>query len=182
VKKNRRKHEESSAPQQAAETADPPAMGSLSGQLPPGAARGSGEVKTEAGRYLRAAARDDAPARFGTPPVEVDEAARRVWTIAFGLAARRRFDLDSPLPEISRTVAAAVHGHAAAALPILDAEMLVRDALGEPVPTDGIDPGVLVGVHLLLFASLVDELALGDGELDGLIAEAEESAAGLVRA
>ena len=75
-----------------------------------------------------------------------------------------------------------MHDHAAAALPVLDAEMLVRDALGEPVPTDDLDPGVLVGVHLLLFASLADELALGDGELDGIIAEAEEKAAELVPA
>jgi len=180
VKKNRRKDEDHDEP--AAGAGEPPAVGSLSGQLPPGAARGSGEVKTDAGRYLRATARDDAPTRYGAPAGEVDDAARRVWKIAFGLAARRRFDADSPLAEISRTVATAVHDHAAAALPILDAEMLVRDALGEPVPTDDIDPGVLVGIHLLLFASLVDELALGDGELDGLIADAEESAAGLVPA
>jgi hypothetical protein len=55
--------------------------------------------------------------------------------------------------------------------------MLVRDALGEPVPTEDIDPGVRVGVHLLLFASLTDELALGDGELDDLVTEAERLAA-----
>jgi hypothetical protein len=165
VKKKGRKHEDSPEPE--------PAMSLLSGQLPAGSARGSRKIQTEAGRYLRAAARNEPPARYGTPTDAVDDAARRVWEIAFGLAVRRRVDADSPLAEISRTVATAVHDHAAAALPLLDAEMLVRDALGEPVPTDGIDPEVLIGVHLLVFASLTDELALGDGELDGLIAEAE---------
>jgi hypothetical protein len=154
----------------------PPAMGALSGQLPPGTVRGAGLIVTEAGHYLRQAARDDAPSRFGSPAGQVDESARRVWEIAFGLAVRRRFEPDSALAEISRTVAAAVHEHAAAGLPILDAEMLLRTALGETVPTGDIDEGVLVGVHLLLFASLVDELALVDAELDALIAEAEEKA------
>jgi hypothetical protein len=133
-------------------------------------------IRTEAGQYLLAAARDDAPARFGTPPAPVDDTARRVWDNAFRLVVRRRFEADSPLAEISRTVAAAVHTHESVALPPLDAEMLVRDALGEPVPVEEIDPAVRVAVHLLVFASLTDELALGDGELDGLIAQAEELA------
>jgi hypothetical protein len=157
-------------------------MGALSGQLPPGTPRGAGLIATDAGRYLRQAARDDAPSRFGSPDGEVDESARRVWEIAFGLAVRRRFEPDTALAEISRTVATAVHEHAAAALPILDAEMLVRAALGEVVPVGDIDGSVLLGVHLLLFASLADELALGDAELDQLIAEAEEKAEALVGA
>jgi hypothetical protein len=134
-------------------------------------------VTTEAGRYLQAVARDDPPAHYGTTPGRVDGAARRIWAIAFGLVVRRRFEPYTPLAEISRTVAAAVRDHSAAALPVLDAEMLVRDALGEVVPVEEIDPEVLLGVHLLLFASLADELALGDAELDTLIAEAEELAA-----
>jgi hypothetical protein len=133
-------------------------------------------VSTEAGRYLQGAARDEPPSRYGTPAHPVDDAALRVWEIAFGLAVRRRFEPDTPLPEISRTVATAVHDHAAAAIPPLDAEMLVRDALGEAVPVDGIDPAVRLAVHLLLFASLTDGLALGDTELDALIAEAENRA------
>ena len=156
------------------------AAGSLSGQLPPGVAGGAGLIVTDAGRYLRQAARDEAPARFGSPAGEVDGSARRVWKIAFGLMVRRRFEPDSALAEISRTVALAVHDHAAAGLPILDAEMLVRAALGETVPVGDIDEGVLIAVHLLLFASLADELALGDGELDAIIAEAEEKAAAMM--
>jgi hypothetical protein len=132
---------------------------------------------TTAGDYLRAAAVDEAPARFGTPPGPVDDYARRVWHTAFGLAVRRRFEPDSPLAEISRTVAAAVHAHEVAGLPAIDVEMLVRAELDEQVPIADIDPTVLIGVHLLIFASLVDELALGDGELDDLVTRAERLAA-----
>lgn len=156
-----------------------PAAGALSGQLPHGADRRAGEVSTAAGRYLRQAARDDAPAKYGEPTGEVDDSARRVWEIAFGLVVRRRFDPETPLAEISRTVATAVHEHAAAALPMLDAEMLVRHALGELVPVGDLDGGCLVAVHLLLFASIADELALGDEELDAIIAEAEEKSSAL---
>jgi hypothetical protein len=133
---------------------------------------------TNAGDYLRAAAGDEAPARFGTPSGPVDDYARRVWHHAFGLAVRRRFEPGSPLAEISRTVATAVHAHEAAALPVIDAEMLVRAELGEAVPVDELDPAVLTGVHLLLFASLADEMALSDGELDDLVTEAERLAVG----
>jgi len=132
---------------------------------------------TNAGDYLRAAAGDEAPARFGTPSGPVDDYARRVWRHAFGLVVRRRFRAGSPLAEISRTVATAVHVHEAAALHPIDAEMLVRAELGEPVPVGEIDPVELVGVHLLVFASLADELALSDGELDDLVTEAERLAA-----
>jgi hypothetical protein len=183
VTKNRRRSAQSEEPAaQSVQEEEPMPVGRLSGHLPTSALRGSGEIKTEAGRYLRATARDDTPSRFGTPAAEVDDAARAVWKIAFGLAVTRRFEPGSALAEISRSVAGAVHEHSVAALPMLDAEMLVRDALGETVPLEDIDPGVLIAVHLLVFASLIDELALGDGELDGLIAQAEEKAAGLVPA
>jgi hypothetical protein len=134
-------------------------------------------VTTEAGRCLQAVARDDPRAHHGMTPGLQDSSARRIWAIAFGLVVRQRFEPHTPLAEISRAVATAVHDHAAAALPVLDAEMLVRDALGESVPLEEIDPAVLLGVHVLLFASLADALALGDAELDNLIAEAEELAA-----
>jgi hypothetical protein len=122
-------------------------------------------MNTAAGRYLRLVAHEEAPRQFDTP----DGGARRVWAIAFGLAARRRFEPDSPLAEIRRTVTTV-------AVPSLEAEMLVRDALGEQVPVGEIGEAVRTGVHLLLFARLTDELALNDGELDDLIAQAEELA------
>ena len=130
------------------------------------------EIRTDAGRYCRAVARDEVP-HHGTP--EVTRATRRVWEIAFGLAARRRFDVDSPLAEIARTVAAAGQDRTAA-LPAMEAEMLLRAALGETVPAGDLEPSAVAGIHLLLFASLTNELALTDDELDDLIAEAEELA------
>ncbi|WP_030442542.1 hypothetical protein [Actinoplanes subtropicus] len=199
MKKNRRRSHleppvtEEPAEQPAAESArrrlrrveeepppESPVIGALSGQLPPGVPGGSGAIVTDAGRYLRQAARDEAPSRFGSPAGDVDESARRVWEIAFGLMVRRRFDPEAALAEISRTVAVAAHDHAAAGLALLDAEMLVRAALGESVPVGDIDEGVVIAVHLLLFASLADELALGDAELDAIIAEAEEKASALM--
>ena len=134
-------------------------------------------ARTTAGEYLLGAAREDGPGRFGTPPSPVDDHARRVWRHAFGLAVRRRFEPDSPLAEISRVVAAAIHAGESAGLPVLAAEMLVRAELGETVPVDEIAPAVRAGVHLLLFVSLVDELALGDGELETLMTRAELAAA-----
>ncbi|WP_250003009.1 hypothetical protein [Actinoplanes sp. M2I2] len=122
-------------------------------------------VRTQAGHHLLRVAAEETPSPCDAP----DEDARRLWAIAFGLAARRRFDADSPLAEIRRTVAAG--------LPTLEAEMLMRDALGEKVPVEEIDESVRTGAYLLLFARLVDEMALTDGELEGLVARAEELAA-----
>jgi hypothetical protein len=163
------------------ENVDPPKKNEADHRLGTPAVAGdtTWRIRTDPGHYLLAAARDDAPARLGAPPAPVDDTALRVWDSAFKLAVRRRFEPDSPLAEISRTVAGAVHAHETVALPVLDAEMLVRDALGEAVPVDEIDPVVRLAVHLLVFASLTDELALGDGELDGLIAQAEELAGAL---
>ncbi|MBU2670891.1 hypothetical protein KOI35_46070 [Actinoplanes bogorensis] len=129
-------------------------------------------IHTAAGRYLQRVAYEDAPARSESPT----SATRHVWEIAFGLAARRRFEPDSPLAEIRRTVSATLQLHSAVVLPPLTVEMLIRAALGEDVPVDEIDDSVRTGAHLLLFARLVDELALTDGELEGLVVEAEELA------
>lgn len=129
-------------------------------------------IGTEAGRYLRRVAFEDAPVRRGAP----DADSRCVWEIAFGLAVLRRFEPDSPLAEIRRTVSTALRQHSAAAPP-LEAEMLLREALGEDVPADEIGDAVRTGVHLVLFARLVDELALTDDELESLVAQAEELAA-----
>lgn len=129
-------------------------------------------LTTEAGRYLRAVASDEAPAEHTV----VDDDARRLWKIAFGLVVRRRFEPDAPLSEISRTVAAAVHEHPSVAIPMLDAEMLLRAALGEQVPVEEIDPAIVVAVHVLLFATIADELALGEDELSGVIVQAEKEA------
>ena len=154
--------------------ADPMRLG---GPPAEGAGAADRTAHSAAGDHLRGMARGDGTARSGTPPSRADDHARRVWRNAFGLAVRRRFDPDSPLAEISRVVAAAVHADDTAGLPVLEAEMLVRAELGETVPVDEIAQAVLDGVHLLLFVFLVDELALGDGELDTLVTKAELAAA-----
>jgi hypothetical protein len=130
------------------------------------------EITTDAGRFLRAVARDEAQPGH----TQADDDARRLWEIAFGLAATRRFEPDAPLAEISRTVAKAVHAYPAVSLPSMDAEMLLRAALGEEVPVGEIDPTVIVAVHVLLFATIADELALCENELGGLIVQAEKTA------
>jgi hypothetical protein len=130
-----------------------------------------------AAAYLRAVARDIAPDHFGTPSRPVDDDALRLWKAAFGVAVRRRFDPGSPLAEITRTVTAAVQAYEVVAPPPLETEMLVRAELGETVPIGEIHPSVTVVIHLLMFATLVEELALVDDELDDLIAQAGELAA-----
>jgi hypothetical protein len=64
-------------------------------------------------------------------------------------------------------------------VPALDAEMLIRDALAEAVPVGEISLDAIVTTHLLVFASLVDELALSDDEVDALIVDAEDRAEAL---
>ncbi|GAB2628407.1 hypothetical protein Aab01nite_22180 [Paractinoplanes abujensis] len=129
-------------------------------------------IHTAAGRYLQRVAYEDAPAHSEEPT----SATRQVWEIAFGLAVRRRFDPDSPLAEIRRTVTTTLREHSAAAVPPLAAEMLIRDALGETVPVEELGDAVRSRAHLLLFAGLVDELAMTDGELEALVVQAEELA------
>lgn len=157
-----------------------PAPGAAAGN--PGAAmlfrRGGEPVagargpRTPGGQFLRATATNDRP---GAVP---DEAGRAVFGRAFAAAVRRRFRPDTPLSAIAGTVAACARRHAELTLPVREAEMLIREALGETVPTAGIAPAQRVAVHVLMFAALVDELALTDGELDELIAGAEETGAG----
>ena len=139
------------------------------GAEPAAGARGP---RTPGGQFLRATATND---RAGAVP---DEAGRAVFGRAFAAAVRRRFRPDTPLPAIAGSVAACARRHAEPTLPVREAEMLIREALGETVPTAGIAPAQRVTVHVLMFAALVDELALTDGELDELIAGAEETGAG----
>jgi hypothetical protein len=123
---------------------------------------------TPAGAYLRATA-TNSPAEL-----HLDDAARALFARAFRLAVVARFRPECPLPEITLAVARALDRHAAVALPAREAEMLVRDALGEDVPIAGIAPDRVVATHVLLFAAFADELALTEEEFDELITEAEQ--------
>jgi hypothetical protein len=120
-----------------------------------------------AGAYLRATV-TNIPAEG-----RLDQAAQRVFADAFRLAVVLRFQPDSPLAEIALAVARAADRHPSVALPRREAEMLVRDVLGETVPVAGIEREQIAAVQVLLFAAFVDELALTDDELDELIAQAE---------
>jgi hypothetical protein len=125
---------------------------------------------SSAGAYLRATA-TNAPADG-----RLDDESRRVFAYAFRLAVAMRFGPDSPLTEITLAVARAAQRHAAVGLAAREAEMLVRDALGETVPVSGIEIDQIVAAHVLLFAAFVDEMALIDDELDELIVAAEHQA------
>jgi hypothetical protein len=121
-----------------------------------------------AGAFLKATATNQ-KSDFVRP----DAADRAVFQAAFTAIVRQRFRPDGPISEIARSVALCAQRHPGPSLPALDAEMLVRAALGESVPIADIAPDVALTAHVLLFASLADELALTDDELDGLIAPAE---------
>jgi len=126
---------------------------------------------SRAGAYLRATA-TNTPAE-----AHLDPAARILFEQAFRLAVTERFRPETPLAEISLAVARAADRHATVGLSVREAEMLVREALGETVPVAGIQPDQMVAAHVLLFTAFVDELALSDDELDELITAAEKRAA-----
>ena len=108
-----------------------------------------------------------------TPAPETPgEGADEVFEAAFRLAVKLRFKTDTPLAAITATVRAAARRHRELMLPIREAEMLIRSALGETVPAAEITAADTVKVHVLMFAALVEELALTDAELDELIAQA----------
>lgn len=124
-------------------------------------------TRSSAGAYLFATA-TNSPARQ-IP----GDGARRVFEKAFVLAVRLRFKPETPLAAITASVALAARRHPELGVPVREAEMLIREALGERVPTAGITPAQLVTVHVLMFAVLIDEMALTDDELAELIADAE---------
>jgi hypothetical protein len=109
---------------------------------------------------------------------DLDDPARVFFASAFGVAVRRRFQPGCPVGDIARTVANArrrhpLVAHSAVAPGPMEAEMLVRDSLCEAVPIGGIPMPRVVATQLIMFASIVEELALTDDELDELISEAE---------
>jgi len=131
--------------------------------------------RTAPGAFLRATAINHVAGREIRPDYE----SRVFFYCAFELAVRRRFRHDTPVMDIARSVNVAARRHALVALPPLEAEMLVRDALGEAVPIEGIPLTKIVAAHVVIFAALADEMGLTDDELDALIAEAEDQAGAL---
>ncbi len=132
--------------------------------------------RSPAGAYLRATAINQ-----GAADRRPDYPSRVLFYCAFELAVRRRFGCDSPIAGITRTVANAARRHPLVSLPALEAEMLIRHALGEDVPVEDIPLPTLVATHVVVFATICDELALVDDEIDALIATAEARAHTLAR-
>jgi hypothetical protein len=82
---------------------------------------------------------------------------------AFELVVQRRFGPECAVAEITRSVAAARPAR------LIETEMLVRAALGETVPVADIPSPEVLAAQVLMFRALVDELALTDAEVAGLI-------------
>lgn len=97
-------------------------------------------------------------------PLDPESAA--VFAGAFIGAVRRRFRPGCAVAEITRSVTAA---GAHLPLPVLDTEMLVRAALGEAVPVADMPDDTVVATYVLMFAALVDELALTEPEVAALL-------------
>ncbi|HET6530794.1 MAG TPA: hypothetical protein VFH03_09305 [Actinoplanes sp.] len=123
--------------------------------------------RTPTGLYLRATALND---RADEPP---GEPALDVFARAFATAVRLRFRPDTPLLAVAASVAAAARRHPMLHQLVREAEMLIRQALGEQVPAAGITAQPAMVIHMLIFAALADEMALTDDEIDELIADAE---------
>ena len=123
---------------------------------------------TPTGRYLRATALNERTDELPGGP------ALDVFARAFTAAVRLRFRPDTPLIAVAASVASAARRHPALGLPVREAEMLIRAALGEAVPSAGISETQAMVVHMVMFAALADELALTDDEIDELIADAED--------
>jgi hypothetical protein len=134
-----------------------------------------GRPRSAAGAYLRATAANER----GRMDIQPDYPARVVFYCAFELAVRRRFGSDSPIAEIARIVVNAARHHPFVPVDALTAEMLIRDALGDVVPIEEIPFPMIVATHVVVFATICDELALSDGEIDSLITAAEDRAKSL---
>ncbi|MEV6629465.1 hypothetical protein AB0M54_01785 [Actinoplanes sp. NPDC051470] len=102
-------------------------------------------------------------------PEPPGEHADEMFAAAFRAAVKLRFRTDAPLAAVTGSVRAATRRHGEL-VPVREAEMLIRSALGEQVPIAEIDRSSTVRTHVLLFAALVEELALTDDELDELLA------------
>jgi hypothetical protein len=113
--------------------------------------------------FLRATATNTAA------PEPPGEDADATFAAAFRAAVKLRFRAGAPLADVTGSVRAATRRHGQL-VPVREAEMLIRSALGEQVPVAEIDRAAEVKTHVLLFATLVEELALTDGELDELLA------------
>lgn len=125
---------------------------------------------------FRAAVRDD--------EAEVDRLSRRLgargWTLAagqiaavFGLAVRRRFSPEGDprsVPTFVEQARAEVGGDA---IRPMEAEALVRAALGEPGLADHIPREIAIPTEIVLAVKILREEHLSPQDMDGFLAEAD---------
>jgi hypothetical protein len=126
--------------------------------------------------YARAVVRKDLAARDRLPEDPTGESVAGFIDALFEVAVRRRFAPDCPVRDITLSVDLMRRRHEDVDVPVLEVEALIRERLGEAVPTGEIEEDVAELAKVLTFAAVVDELALYDSELDDLLVEAERLA------
>jgi hypothetical protein len=131
------------------------------------------------GRWIRADVRGDSATRDSLPEddIDADADAGAVIQAAFELAVARRFAPDCHVRDIALLASGIKrrYGHKTR-IPVREIEVLVREALGEQVPTDEIDATMRYVIMRLVFEAIVDELGLFDPELDALLVASERMA------
>ena len=130
------------------------------------------------GLWLRAHAKGDpAGAKRYARVTDVD-AAEGVMRAAFALAAHRRFPVGRGPREVATVVADLMARYSPKGLRSIDAEALIREALGEQVSTAGIDERSRILTRALFTPDLLAQSNLSDDQLDDLLCAAEEAAIG----
>lgn len=116
--------------------------------------------------------RDRTPlAAFDRSGCDLDYVAR-VIDAAFGLLLSRRYSLSTPVRELT-LLALGVRQSVGAenSLPVIELEMVLRAALGEPVPLGGLSTDDIATAKVQLLAQLVHHIGMLDSELDSLLDE-----------
>lgn len=96
----------------------------------------------------------------------VEELAQRRFAKDCDVAEITRFIIENPFPFIDKDQFSSTV--------ILDAEALIRAALGEPGLPEGIDRRAALNIHYQLLGLLVQDLGLTDSEVDDLISAMEQ--------
>lgn len=126
---------------------------------------------------LRAEARNDQETARRYRGREPDvAAAEAVVDATFELAVRRRFGSTPDRRTVSDFVADLVRRYRPERMRAIDMETVVRAALGEDVPLDGIDRRTMVLTRMLAGPDALQQARLSDTELDKLLYDAEQLA------
>ncbi|GAB3808864.1 hypothetical protein [Micromonospora zhanjiangensis] len=138
-------------------------------------------IKTDLSDLIRALARRD----WGTADRLTAELGRQGWAgglqtigAAFAIAVHRRFGSEASAADVARFVAEVrsqvPNGDE---LPALEMEGLIRAVLGEPELVDNISADLALGAQTFLLGALLQDENLTEQQLEGFIAEVEQTAA-----